>query len=120
MIMIQIRKGKKIISIPTGSVHKYTSSGWELYNPSKSEQKDKDGKNVAETTKDDLYDENTENADEYDEDDDVEYVDPDELERKSLSELDTEELKILAEYKGIDTSELKTAKKLRAALESLK
>ena len=95
--MVEIKKGTKILTIPAGALSKYASTGWELIKAKKSAPK------VVE--------------DEFEEE--IEYVDPEELAEKPLNELDKEELKILAEYKGLDTKELTTAKKLRAALGAL-
>ena len=53
------------------------------------------------------------------EEEDIEYVDPAELAKKPIDELDRDELKILAEYKGIDISGITSTKKLRAALRDM-
>lgn len=121
--MIQIKKHDKVISIPSGAFKMYASAGWELVKDSKSPAK----KKAAKTEEAEPSSEVSEEADEVDEVEEVpdedeadEYeeieVDPEELLEKPLEELDFEELNIVAEYLGIDTSKLKTGKALRAAI----
>lgn len=113
--MVNISKGNKEMSVPAGSLKKFLNAGWRL-----AEKSDAKSKRYSKAEEKPV--ENTGyQPDEYEECDDEEYeeVDPEELAAKPLNELDTDELRILAEYKGIDVSELKTAKKLRAALEAL-
>ena len=116
--MVKIKKGKLTLTVPAGAVRKYTSAGWELAESSKSESKvtkptvpytDMNEGETADYTQ--LEDDPTE--------EEVEYVDPEELAQRPLSELDREELRILAEYKGIDVSEITSTKQLRNALRSL-
>lgn len=115
--MVEIKKGKLNLTVPAGSVRKYISAGWELANGSKLARKsitptltdpmENGGQFEDEETSDDSTDE------------EVEYVDPEELAQKPLNELDREELRILAEYKGVDVTELTSTKQLRAALRAL-
>lgn len=116
--MVKIKKGKLTLTVPAGAVRKYTSAGWELAGSSKSKSKvtkptvpytDMNEGETADDTQ--LEDDSTE--------EEVEYVDPDELAQRPLNELDREELRILAEYKGIDVSEMTSTKQLRNALRSL-
>ena len=118
--MVKIRKGKMTLTIPAGAVRKYTKAGWE---PIQSPQLDETHDEGDFTPEFENEDENEDAAMPEDdisyEDEDVEYVDPEELAQRPLGELDKEELRILAEYKGIDTSALSTAKQFRAAIRAL-
>ena len=126
--MIQIRKHDKVISIPSGAFKMYASAGWELVENSKAPSKKKvteaeHSEPEAEAEAEDgVTDEDSEVSDE--DEDEAEYeeieVDPEELLEKPLEELDFEELNIVAEYLGIDTSKLKTSKALRAAIKKNK
>ena len=110
--MVEIRKGNKTLSIPAGSIKKYLKAGWEL---SKGSMKQKNDARVEEDSALAVStDEPLENEEE-----EVEYVDPEELARRPLSELDREELRILAEFKGLNPEDYGTTKQLRAALRSL-
>lgn len=109
--MVKVRKGTKTLSIPAGSVRKYLSAGWELTKGSRVSRVD--------TTRNNLKFEEDIQLQDGEYEDDVEYVDPEELAHRPLGELDKEELAILAEYKGIDVSHMSTAKQLRAAIRSL-
>lgn len=112
--MVQIEKGNKHLSIPAGTLKKYLKAGWKL---SKSPKKHN---NEARVEKDStLAVSKEEPFEEYEDEEDVEYVDPEELATRPLSELDKEELQILAEFKGLDPEKYTTAKQLRAALRSL-
>lgn len=116
--MVEMKKGKLTLTIPAGAVRKYIKAGWEPTHSSgviEGEEKGKLNSEIEEELEEVL--ENESEDGEYEED--VEYVDPEELAQKPLNELDKEELRILAEYKGIDVSELSTAKQLRSALRSL-
>lgn len=120
--MITIRKGNRILSIPSGAYKTYASAGWV-----------KDGEQIeAETQVEEVVEETTEEPEvepeaateseaeeESEEEEEVEYVDPEELKEKPLSELDFEELQILAEYLGIDIKNLKTSKALRAEIKKV-
>lgn len=114
--MIKIFKDGKIASVPAGSLKQFLSAGWEPTEDHK-EISESPSSIPEEKPVEVLDEENTESQD--DSDDDVIYVDPEELAQKPLGELDKEELVILAEYKGLDVSELKTIKQLKAALRSL-
>lgn len=113
--MVEIRKGSKILTIPAGALKRYASAGWELTDSKSTKAPMGEAKAEKYTEPEKPVEEEVE--DEFEED--VEYVDPEELAEKPLSELDKEELQILAEFKGLDTTELTTAKKLRAALGAL-
>lgn len=118
--MVEIRKGSKTLTVPAGAVRKYTSAGWKLTGSSKSEDKVENREKVPSNNKEDENEDSGEAGEdllesEYEE---IE-VDPEELAQRPLNTLDREELTILAEFKGIDTSEITSAKQLRAALRAL-
>lgn len=116
--MVKIKKGKLTLTVPAGAVRKYTSAGWELAVIPKSESKvTKPTTPHANANEDETADDTQLEDDSTEEE--VEYVDPEELAQRPLSELDREELRILAEYKGIDVSEITSTKQLRNALRSL-
>lgn len=111
-MLVKIVKGSLTLTIPAGAVNKYTSAGWEL--ESSEETATEHNNFVADNSYEgDSYSESVE------EDEDVIYVDPEELAKRPLEELDREELKILAESKGVDVSEINSTKKLRSILRSL-
>lgn len=116
--MVEIRKGNKSLSIPAGALKKFVSAGWEPVKAPKRERKPESGKITESPKNNEDLDKNTE-PDEEIEDEEFEEVDPEELALRPLSELDKEELQILAEYKGLDISELSSVKQLRAALKAL-
>ena len=116
--MVKIKKGKLTLTVPAGAVRKYTSAGWELAGISKSEVKVTKPTTPHANTNEDETADDTQLEDESTEEE-VEYVDPEELAQRPLSELDREELRILAEYKGIDVSEMTSTKQLRNTLRSL-
>ena len=106
--MVRIVKGEKTRTIPKGAMKTYLSTGWTLAEDKASHIKAEQ----APATE-------PEYTEEVEEEEDVEYIDPEDLLNRPLSELDLDELRILAEYKGIDTSNLNTSKRLRAAISSL-
>ena len=114
--MVKIKKGKLTLTVPAGAVRKYTSAGWELAGSSKSKATNPTAPHANAKEDETAYD--TQLDDESTEEE-VEYVDPEELAQRPLGELDREELRILAEYKGIDVSEITSTKQLRNALRSL-
>lgn len=116
--MVKMKKGRLTLSVPAGAVRKYISAGWEPTESSKSEEILDEGALSHETENEDEIGDVSESEADYAEDE-VEYVDPEELAQRPLGELDKEELKILAEYKGIDISGLNSARQLRAAIRSL-
>ena len=125
MAMIKVCKGNKSLLIPAGAYkHQYAPHGWTISNDvkPKSEDFDQHSKNMpgAEVT-DENGDQTSPQGDlnTGDEDEEVEYVDPEELATKPLDELDRDELTILAEYKGLDVSTLTTKKQLKEALRQL-
>lgn len=109
--MIRIVKGEKTRTIPKGAMKTYLSTGWTLAEDKASHVKAEQAP-VTEP-------EYTEEVEGVEEEEDVEYIDPEDLLNRPLSELDLDELRILAEYKGIDTSNLNTSKRLRAAISAL-
>ena len=116
--MVKMKKGKLTLSVPAGAVHRYISAGWKPTESPKSEEILDEGTLNPETENEDEI-EDLGDAEEDENEEDVEYVDPEELALRPLGELDKEELRILAEYKGIDTSNLNSAKQLRAAIRAL-
>lgn len=120
--MVRIKKGKLTLTVPAGAVRKYTLAGWELADGSKSDENAVAPTNTSTNENGDVnndYSEPEGEPSEEEDDEDLEYVDPEELAQKPLEELDQDELTILAEFKGLDVSELTTVKKLRAALRAL-
>lgn len=105
--MVKIKKNGLTLTVPAGALKRYVSAGWEPEKGSKKhkEEKPEDVQDVVDEVEDP--------------EEEVEYVDPEELARRPLAELDRDELKILAEYKGLDTSEFTSAKQIRNALKSL-
>lgn len=119
--MVRMKKGKLTLSVPAGAVRKYISAGWEPTESLKSDEILDEGTFSPETKNDGEIGNVSESEVDYsgEFEDEVEYVDPEELAHRPLGELDKEELRILAEYKGIDTSNLNSAKQLRTAIRSL-
>lgn len=116
--MVKMKKGRLTLSVPAGAVRKYISAGWKPTESSKSDEILDEGTFSPETENEDEIGAVSESEEDYAEDE-VEYVDPEELAQRPLGELDKEELRILAEYKGIDISGLNSAKQLRAAIRAL-
>lgn len=116
MALIRIHKeGHNSMIIPAGAYSMYAKAGWSRKSSSSK-------KSVKRPLEDEEITVDAEVADinqDEDEEEEVEYVDPEELAKRPLSELDKEELRILAEYKGLDPSEYTTAKQLREALKRL-
>ena len=126
MALIKIyKKGHRPLTIPSGSLKKYLATGWSTSRPTK--EKKVDTPVETEVEDEDVYTPGTdsklpqedEQTEDTENDEEFEEVDPEELEKRPLSELDKEELQILAEYKGLDISSLTTVKQLREALKSL-
>ena len=117
--MIKIRKGSKTLMIPAGAYDTiYAPAGWE-----KEEKPEEPAKAVEEPQEVDETPESVEEEPEEEleeEDEDVEYVDPEELNEKPLEELDFDELKILAEYLGVNIKGLKSKKEVRDAIKKFK
>lgn len=126
--MIKIIKGDEERVIPAGAFKMFASAGWQK--AENSESHDDTGKNTKSTTQDSDLGENSESETDTDEDEnpdeeedtneedegDVEYVDPEELLKKPVGDLDYEELQIVAEYLGLDVENLTTLKALRKAI----
>ena len=113
--MVEIIKGSKTLKVPVGAYNAiYASAGWSLKGKEKKviEKPVEPVEEVAEESIEPDFEEPVE-------DDNVEYVDPEELAEKPLEELDFEELKILAEYKGIDITGMRSSKALRKAIKSI-
>ena len=114
--MVEIIKGSRKMTIPSGAYETYASAGWELATePRKGQEKPAAEKKKPEKAKAEPEPEVEEEIEE-----DVIYIDPEDLLEKPLEELDFEELKILAEYKGIDIKGMKSSKMLREAIKSKK
>lgn len=130
--MIIVEKNKKRMSIPAGALKKFKNAGWtpldELQeNPDvededitiNTDEPETDEDEDSEDTEDDSEGEDDDEGDEdSDEDEDLDET-IEELLEKPLNDLNKEELITLAEYKGLDVDELKTAKQLRNALRDL-
>lgn len=132
--MVTIIKGSRHLTVPKGAFDSiYAPNGWQLAKDAKKESREPktasksseetntspEDKNENLTPLDEELD-NADAADDNDEDEEVEYVDPEELEEKPLEELDFEELKILADYLGVQTRGLKSKKEVRAAIEKFR
>lgn len=104
--MLVIHKGDKERVIPAGAYEMYASAGWSL---------DKEiEKDISKSVSEPLLEESEEPVEE-----EIEYVDPEELATRPLNELDKDELRILAEFKGIDVSVHRSSKQLREMIRSL-
>lgn len=122
-MMITIQKGELELTIPSGAYGLYASMGWEKADNSAKHTNPKETAPksvVAETTQpqDDPKTEDVVEPDEEEYEEEVVEVDPEELLQRPLGELDFEELQIAAEYLGLDTNDLTTSKKLRAAIKA--
>lgn len=109
--MLTVRKGNRTLSIPAGSLKKFKSAGW-VYTDVENTSIGVDPEELTEET----TDEEVENDSE---EEDIIYVDPEELAKKPIKDLDSDELRILAEYKGIDVESITSTRGLRAALRAL-
>lgn len=136
--MIKIIRGDEERVIPAGAFKMFASAGWQK--AENSESHDDTDKNTKSTTQEPDLGKNqesetdpdgTENPDGDDSEDkedgtndtnadgnedDVIYVDPEELLEKPVGDLDFEELQIVAEYLGLDVENLTTLKALRKAI----
>ena len=112
--MVKIYKKDKEMTVPKGSLGKFLAAGWSLENDEKPKKKSSGHHHPM--PKEDSF---TPVEDEASDEEEYVEVDPEELASRDLSELDMDELRILAEYKGLDISGLTTTRKLRAALEAL-
>ena len=122
--MIKIIKGDEERVIPAGAFKMFASAGWQK--AENSEPHDDTDKNTKPTRQDSDLDENPEPETDIKEEEpilgadpeeeDVEYVDPEDLLKKPVGDLDFEELQIVAEYLGLDVENLTTVKKLRTAI----
>ena len=117
--MVKIRKGSKTLTVPAGAVRKYTLAGWKLVESSKSDEKQDSQEKVPSTDKKDEIEDSNDAVEDSEESEEYIEVDPEELAQRPINTLDREELVILAEFKGIDTSEITSTKQLRAALRDL-
>lgn len=114
MALIKIvKEGQDPMIIPAGAYKMYAKAGWAKEKSSRRNKKEEEKPQVEEPEIEESQ------VEEEEEDEDVEYVDPEDLAKKPLGELDKEELKILAEYKGIDISKHTTSKQLREAIRAL-
>lgn len=113
MALIKIvKEGQNPMIIPAGAYKMYAKAGWAKEKSSRRNKKEEEKPQVKEP-------EIEEPQVEDEEGEDVEYVDPEDLAKRPLGELDKEELQILAEYKGIDISKHTTSKQLREAIRAL-
>lgn len=110
--MIKIVKGSRSITIPNGAYPAYASAGWVKAGDTLEESK------KTKTSKKPKEEESkvTEIEPEPVEEEDVEYIDPKDLMEKPIEDLDYEELRLLAEYLGIDIKGMNTSKAVRAAI----
>lgn len=126
MAMVTIHKEGLTRTVPMGAyVSQYASLGWSI-SPNKP-LNGVEGTNTPLAHKKSLNNDLTtsesdhEQVDEPDteelEEEDVEYVDPEDLKEKPLNELDYEELRILAEYLGINLRGLKNKRDVKQAIE---
>ena len=113
--MVTITKGDKTLVIPNGALRTYLEAGWNKEDLAKVDTKQTP--KVTDSKKSDKKETPVEKAKvEEEPEEDVIYVDPEDLMEKPLEELDYDELKILAEYLGIDVKNMKSSKVLKAAI----
>ena len=124
--MVTIVKGSKTLKVPAGAYDKiYAPAGWMLQgekilkNDGEKPVDDKTNIQKAKNQKTDKI-RNQEETQEVEPEVEIEYVDPEDLLEKPINELDYEELKILAEYLGIDTKGLRSSKSLKEAIKKAK
>ena len=112
MALIKIvKEGQDPMTIPAGAYKMYAKAGWVKEKSSRINKKEEEKPQVEEPK--------IEGPQVEEDEEDVVYVDPEDLAKKPLGELDKEELQILAEYKGIDISKHTTSKQLREAIRAL-
>lgn len=123
MAMVTIHKEGLTRTVPMGAyVSQYASLGWSI-----SPLNDAKGTNTPLAHKKSLNNDLTTSESDHEqvnepdteelEEEDVEYVDPEDLKEKPLNELDYEELRILAEYLGINLRGLKNKRAIKQAIE---
>ena len=116
MALIKIvKEGQDPMIIPAGAYKMYAKAGWVKEKSSRRNKKEEEKPQVK-NPEPEIEEPEVEEDEEGEE---VEYVDPEDLAKKPLGELDKEELQILAEYKGIDISKHTTSKQLREAIRAL-
>lgn len=114
MALIKIvKEGQDPMIIPAGAYRMYAKAGWVEEKPSRRNKKEEEKPQVKNPEP------KIEEPEVEEEEEDVVYVDPEDLAKKPLGQLDKEELQILAEYKGIDISKHTTSKQLREAIRAL-
>lgn len=114
MALIKIvKEGQDPMIIPAGAYKMYAKAGWVKEKSSRRNKKEEEKPQVKNPEP------KIEEPEVEEEEEDVVYVDPEDLAKKPLGELDKEELQILAEYKGIDISKHTTSKQLREAIRAL-
>lgn len=127
--MIKVIKGNEEKVIPAGAYKMFASAGWHKAEDSEShddtgksteppaQKSDLEGNPESEIDPEQEGDPEDEDG-EGDEEDDFEEieVDPEELLKKPIGDLDYEELQIVAEYLGLDVENLTTLKALRKAI----
>lgn len=114
--MVEIIKGSKVLSVPVGAYNNmYAPAGWQLVDKTrKATQKEEPKKNKKEEKQPEPVE--SQDFEELEDEEDVIYVDPEELNEKPLEELDFDELKILAEYLKINIKGMKSSKAIREAI----
>lgn len=114
MALIKIvKEGQDPMIIPAGAYKMYAKAGWVKEKSSRRNKKEEEKPQVKNPEPE------IEEPEVEEDEEDVVYVDPEDLAKKPLGELDKEELQILAEYKGIDISKHTTSKQLREAIRAL-
>lgn len=114
MALIKIvKEGQDPMIIPAGAYRMYAKAGWVKEKSSRRNKKEEEKPQVKNPEP------KIEEPEVEEEEEDVVYVDPEDLAKRPLGELDKEELQILAEYKGIDISKHTTSKQLREAIRAL-
>lgn len=123
MAMVTIHKEGLTRTVPMGAyVSQYASLGWSISScaegtntPSAYKKPLNDDLTTSESDVVQTTEPDTEESEEDEED--IEYVDPEDLKEKPLNELDYEELRILAEYLGINLRGLKNKRAIKQAIE---
>lgn len=119
MALIKIvKEGQDPMIIPAGAYKMYAKAGWVKEKSSRRNKKEEEKPQVK-NPEPEIEEPEVEEPEIEEEEEDVVYVDPEDLAKKPLGELDKEELQILAEYKGIDISKHTTSKQLREAIRAL-
>ena len=117
--MVVITKGSMTLTVPKRAYDKmYAPAGWDLKGKEMGHTAKVEIEHTVGSPKEEDATKAEETAEEVEstpdeEEEEIEYVDPEELLEKPVNELDFEELQIVAEYLGIDTKGITQSKKLR-------